>query len=107
VRGLEIIPVTPDLYCPYCGRLLVQATDQGIVLAGKTTIAMVSKVDPFNLPEDDQVEGFVEATCLRRRCALRREWEAKSTRERQVFYISVVLALALFGFAIIQIGGLL
>lgn len=74
-RPIEIVPITPERYCPYCRRLLVRMEEDGMILSGRTTVILVSTIDPFNLPEDDQVEGFIEATCLLRKCRLRAWWQ--------------------------------
>ena len=68
MRPLELVPVSPDLYCPHCGRILVSVHDGTFDLHGKAAVTVVSTVDPFDLPEDGKVDAFLEARCLRRRC---------------------------------------
>jgi hypothetical protein len=75
-RKLEVVPVSPDRFCPYCGRLLVKMHhERGTFdLAGKAQIRMGYEIDPENLPEDGLIDGFIEARCLYRRCRLREWW---------------------------------
>lgn len=66
----------PDFYCPDCGRVLVSVHENGTFdLAGKSSCSTHLKVD-FDRPEltedGDLVAYITEATCLYRRCRLRR-----------------------------------
>lgn len=78
---IEIVPVSPDRYCPYCRRILFRIVpDEGMILSGRASFTMVSTIDPFDLPEDGQVDGFIEAKCLRRNCRIRSWWQNRRSR---------------------------
>lgn len=78
---LKVIPVSPDLYCPHCGRRLLQVDHdaEAFVLSPKAHAVIKGQFDLENIPENREVEGFLVATCLYRRCRLR-EWWATSER---------------------------
>lgn len=72
LRGFTVVPISPDRYCPYCQRRLVEMNEDGTFnLAAKATIHVTTEMDPDNLPEDGEVEGFIEATCLLPGCVER------------------------------------
>lgn len=64
-KKIEIVPVSPDRFCPHCKRLLIK------MHAERGTL------DPEDLPEDGAVDGFIEATCLRLICRLRERWASR------------------------------
>lgn len=107
LRGLTIVPISPDRYCPYCKRRLVKMNEDGTFdLAGGASVRLATSVNPHELPEDGVVEGwFEEVACLARICQMRRSWESQPPRQRRMFYVSCVLAALLFLLAFIQIIG--
>lgn len=95
MRELRVVPVSPDRYCPLCRRLLVKMNDDGtFALAGRAQVQMVTTTDPFNLPEDDEIEGFLEATCMLRRCRFRR-WRERANKQLLIAIAITILALVL------------